>query len=99
MKEIKNYCNIQNIIYLNFMRSNPPFDTRIQNVGMGNTGPTPIHMPQMYINQMQSHQNYIQRPPNQQPMSNYAIQSPSPYPQQQVQPPQYPNDPRKGVRH
>jgi|688.fasta_scaffold1900885_1 hypothetical protein len=99
MMEIKKLLYYLNIIYLNFMRSNPPFDSRLQNVGMGNTGPTPIHMPQMYINQMQSHQDYIQKSPIQQPMSNYVMQSQSPYIQNQVQPQQYSNDPGRGSRH
>jgi hypothetical protein len=80
------------------MRNNPPFDPRLKNVGMSNTGSTPIHMPQMYINQMQSHQNYIQRSPIQQPMLNYVMQSPSLYTQSQVQPQQYSNDLGRAAR-
>jgi hypothetical protein len=83
-KNIKIICITKKYCYLNFMRSNPPFDPRIQTIGINQNGPSTIHMPQMMINQMPPQQNFIQRPPIPQPMPNYIMQSPSPYPQHPI---------------
>ena len=66
------------------MRTNPPFDPRIQPIGVNQNGPSPIHMQQMMVNPVLPQQNFIQRPPIPQNVPGYIVQSPSPYPQHQV---------------
>ena len=39
-KNIKIICITKKYCYLNFMRSNPPFDPRIQTIGINQNGPS-----------------------------------------------------------